>query len=67
MDFLEFSVNGRKWHAQAVVDYHSTYAAAYVVRSRASAPANVLQYLNQTDGYVTSADTSVRCKHDCAR
>ena len=42
MDFLEFSVNGRKFHAHAFLDYHSTHAIAIVTRSRstqATAPA----------------------------
>jgi len=66
MDFLEFTINGKKMHAHAFVDYFSTHAYVVVVKSRSTAHQNVLQYLNHTEEWCTG-DTTMRCCHDRAK
>ena len=69
MDFLEFDINGVKFHAHAFVDYFSTSAQVRVVRRRTAevAASNLLWFLNITDPYVPGGVSKVRVKHDRAR
>uniref|UniRef100_A0A7S2E0K0 Integrase catalytic domain-containing protein n=1 Tax=Haptolina brevifila TaxID=156173 RepID=A0A7S2E0K0_9EUKA len=66
MDFLEFTINGKKMHVHAFIDYHSTHAFAVVVKSRSTAHQNVMQYLNSTEEYVQGS-TVMRMQHDRAK
>ena len=69
MDFLEFTVDGVKFHVHVFIDYYSTAAFGQVVKSRSAkqSGANLLWFLNKTEMYVTSAITAMRLKHDRAR
>ena len=49
MDFLEFNVNGVKFHLQAFVDCKTSHAMGRVTSRRSTAPDNLLWYLNKTD------------------
>lgn len=68
MDFLEFEINGKKFHAHAFVDYHTTVAYVKVTQNRTAvkSASNLLWFLNQTEAYVTGS-TLVRLVHDRAK
>ena len=68
MDFLEFTIGDKKFHAHAFVDYHTTVAYVTVTPSRSSkdAASNLLWFLNKTEEYVTGP-TLVRLVHDRAK
>ena len=69
MDFLEFDVNGEKFHVHAFIDYKTTAAFGKVVKTRSAAQsaANLLWFLNKTEMHVSGGITLVRLKHDRAR
>jgi hypothetical protein len=70
MDFLEFKVNGVKFHLLAFVDSYCTFALGTVTQTRASETCAraLLDYLNKTEMYVASGrKSSVRLRHDAAR
>ena len=65
MDFLEFKINGVKFHAQAFIDYATSHAEVQVSRHRSSAVRNLLWYLNKTDPYAEGVSV-MYCQHDNA-
>ena len=67
MDFLEFEVNGKKFHGQGFICCFSTHGAMYCTPKRSDAAAGLLKYLNATEQYVSSGATLVRLKHDRAK
>ena len=69
MDFLEFTINGVKFHVHAFIDSKTTSAYAKVVKTRSAVQcgANLLWFLNKTEMFVENGKTLVRLKHDRAR
>ena len=70
MDYLEFTVNGKKFHGHGFIDYYSTSAEMYIHRTRDArhSAQGLLQYLNSTEEFVDAGEsTCVKLVHDMAK
>jgi hypothetical protein len=68
MDYLEFKVNGTRFHGQGFIDFHTTSAEMYVHRHRSQSHEGLLRYLNSTEEFVEPGyNTLVKCVHDNAK